>query len=103
MIAWLALLVVVAISMWTAVPVAWLYIGSQIGEGGGARLVMLAGAVASIVGCARALSAINRRYQRARVRRGYEDTGTFPLEVALVCSAFAAGAALLVGWVLSGG
>jgi hypothetical protein len=102
-IAWLALLVVVAISMWTLVPVVWLYIGAQIGEGAGAKIVMLAGAVASIVGCARLLSAVNRRYQRARVRRGFDDTGTFPLEVTLVCSAFAAGAALLVGWVLSGG
>ena len=35
----------------------------------------------------------------ARVRRGLEDTGSFPLEVTLVCSAFAAAGALLLLWV----
>lgn len=99
MIAWLALLVVIATSMWTAVPVAWLYVGSRMDEGALTKLVVLAGAVASMIGCARLLAAVNRRYQRARVRRGFDDTGTFPLEVTLVCSAFAAAAAYVAFWV----
>lgn len=91
MIAWLALLVLAALAMWVAVPVAWLYIGSliqeatgNVGAGLGAALV---GSIASIVAMSMLLGAITRRYQGARVRRGLDDTGGFPLEVTLVCTA----------------
>jgi hypothetical protein len=90
MIGWLALLVLGASAMWIAIPVAFLYVGSKIEEAGGSRslagLAMLVGATASIVGAFLLLGAINRAYQRARVRRGFDDTGTFPLEVTLVCT-----------------
>ncbi len=98
MIAWLALLVLGGLAMWTAVPLAWLWIGSQIGM----PVLMLLGAVLTMVALFRVLGAINGRYQDARVARGYDDTGNFPLEVTLVLSAGAAGLALLAGWVLLG-
>ncbi len=98
MIAWLALLALAGVAMWTAVPLAWLWIGSQADSG----VLAVGGAIATMVAWARLLSAINHRYQGARVRRGFDDTGTFPLEVTLVLSAGAAGVALLAGWILSG-
>jgi hypothetical protein len=91
MIAWLALLVLAALAMWLAVPVAWLYVGSRVQEAtdnlGAGLGAALAGSIASIVAMALLLGAITRRYQAARVRRGLEDTGGFPLEVTLVCTA----------------
>ena len=98
MIAWLALLALGGLAMWTAVPLAWLWIGSR----AGGPVLMLIGAVLTMVATARGLGAVNRRYQAARVRRGLDDTGNFPLEVTLVCSAAVAGAALLAGWILFG-
>jgi hypothetical protein len=102
MIAWLALRGVGACAMWIAIPITCLYVGSKIEEAGGSSsvggLVMLIEATASIVGAVLLLAAINRGYQRARVRRGYDDTGTFPLEVTLVCTlvAFAIAAAVFL-------
>ena len=100
MILWLALLVLAALAMWVAVPVAWLFLGSRVqdltdnvGAGLGTALV---GSIASIVAMSMLLGAITRRYQGARVRRGLDDTGGFPLEVTLVCTAVTAGAAFAV-------
>ncbi len=98
MTAWLALLALGGLAMWTAVPLAWLWIGSQFDSG----VLTVAGAIATMVGWARMLGAINGRYQDARVRRGFDDTGNFPLEVTLVLSVCAAGLALVAGWILSG-
>ena len=98
MIAWLALLALGGLAMWTAVPLAWLWIGSQASSG----VLTVLGAVLTMVAWARLLGAVNRRYQAARVRRGFDDTGSFPLEVTLVLSAGAAGLALLAGFILQG-
>ena len=98
MIAWLALLALAGLAMWTAVPLAWLWIGSQFDS----PPVAVGGAILTMVAWGVLLGALNRRYQGARVRRGYDDTGNFPLEVTLVLSVGAAAVALLVGWVLSG-
>ena len=104
MIARLALLVLTALAMWGGVPLLWLYLGSLVqsatDSAPAAAVVMVAGAVLTIVGLVVAMGAITRGYQRARVARGLEDTGNFPLEVTLVCTAFAAGAALLAGYVV---
>jgi hypothetical protein len=100
MIAWLALLVGAALAMWVGTPLLWLYLGSQIeaatGSLGLAMLVMLAGSVLTIAGMFFLLGAITGRYQGARTRRGHEDTGGFPLEVTLVCTAFTAGTAFAI-------
>ena len=98
MIGWLALLALGGLAMWTAIPLAWLWIASH----AGGPLLLVPGTILTMVAAARLLSAVNGRYQGARVRRGYDDTGNFPLEVTLVLSAGAAGVALLAGWILSG-
>ena len=95
MIAWLALLALGGLALAAGVPLLWLYLASQIDS---AALGVL-GAGVTIVAMVPLLSAINRGYQAARVRRGFDDTGNFPLEVTLVCSAFAALVALAVVFV----
>jgi hypothetical protein len=98
--AWLALLVAAALVMWVGVPAGWLWIGSQIqgatGNLGAAMGAMLLGSIASITAMAFLLARITRAYQDARVARGLEDTGSFPLEVTLVCTAVAVGGAFVV-------
>ena len=98
MIAWLALLALGGLAMWTAVPLAWLWIGSQLNS----PIAAVTGAAITMVAWTVLLGAVNRRYQAARVRRGHDDTGNFPLEVTLVLSVGAAGLALLAGWILQG-
>ena len=93
---WLALLALGGLAMWTAVPLAWLWIGSQVDS----RILTVIGAILTMFGWALLLAAVNRRYQRARARRGLDDTGSFPLEVTLVLSAFAAAAALVAFYLL---
>jgi hypothetical protein len=100
MIAWLVLLVVASLTMWLGIPLAWLYIASKIqgatgnlGAGIGAALF---GSVLSIVAMAVLLGMITRAYQRAREARGLEDTGSFPMEVTLVCTATVVGAGFVV-------
>ena len=100
MAAWLALLALGGLALFVGMPLGWLWIASQVQgatESVGLAVVAgLAGATASIGGLSLALGAVVRRYQRARVARGLDDTGNFPLEVVLVCSAVAAALALLV-------
>lgn len=92
MILWLALLALGGLALWAGVPLLWLYLASQIDS---AALGVL-GAAATIAALFPLLGVVNRRYQDARVRRGFDDTGTFPLEVTLVLSACAAGIGLVV-------
>jgi hypothetical protein len=107
MIAWLALLVLAALAMWLGTPVLWLFLGSKIetatGNLGVAVGAMLLGSVLTIIAMAYLLGAITRRYQDARVRRGLEDTGGFPLEVTLVCTAVSAGLGFAVWFFLLAG
>jgi hypothetical protein len=88
--AWLALLALGGVALWAGVPLLWLYLASQVDS---AALGVL-GATLTIAALCWLLGAVNRRHQGARVRRGLDDTGTFPLEVTLVCSACAAAAGL---------
>lgn len=89
--AWLVVLWVLALALWTVNPLLWLYVGSQVqrasGSLGPALLVMALGVAATIAGLLVAMRATVASYQQARVARGLEDTGGFPLEVALTCSA----------------
>lgn len=100
MIALLALLVLTSLAMWVGVPLLWLYLGSLIqdatGNLGAAVGAMLFGSILSIVAMAMLMGAITRAYQRVRVRRGLDDTGSFPLEVTLVCTAIVAGGGFVI-------
>ncbi|MGH2982444.1 MAG: hypothetical protein ACRDKV_10430 [Solirubrobacterales bacterium] len=60
------LMIVAALSMWTAVPLGWVWIGSQISEGqapsGGPYMVVLFGIVTSILIISWVLSRLNQAY-----------------------------------------
>ena len=92
MIARLALLALGGLTLALGVPLLWLYLASLLDS---AALGVL-GAAVTIVAMMPLLSAVNRGYQGARVRRGLDHTGNFPLEVTLVCSLGAAVVALAV-------
>jgi hypothetical protein len=89
--------------LWVGIPLAWLWIGSQVQDAtdslGAAVAAMLVGVVVSIVLWLPVLSWLSDRYRRERVARGLDDTGNFALEVTMVLSA---GIALVgfIGWFL---
>ena len=101
-----AALFVACLALWIGTPVLWLYLGSLVQtatENVGAAIgAMIFGVTLTIVLMIPLLAAITRAYQRARVARGHEDTGAFPLEVAMTCSAMLA-LAFIVIWFLFGG
>jgi hypothetical protein len=60
------LMIVAALSMWTAIPLGWVWVGSQISEGqapsGGPYMVVLFGIVISILIISWVLGRLNRVY-----------------------------------------
>jgi hypothetical protein len=62
----IAAMVVAALSMWTAIPLGWVWVGSQISNGqapaGGPYMVVLVGIVISILLISWLLSRLNRAY-----------------------------------------
>jgi hypothetical protein len=60
------LMIVAALSMWTAIPLGWVWIGSQVSEGqapsGGPYMVVLFGIVISILVISWLLSRMNQLY-----------------------------------------
>jgi hypothetical protein len=86
--------------LWIGVPAGWLWIGSQIqgstGSIGTAIMVMLVGAIVSIVALAWVLGRLNRAHEHLRELRGAEATGPPLLEVVLVVTA----AVALVGFAI---
>ena len=77
--------------LWIGVPAGWLWIGSQVQGStdsvGLAILVMLGGAVISIVGIAYLLGKLNRAHEHLLEARGVEPEGPPLLEVVLVVTA----------------
>lgn len=58
-----------SVALWIAVPIGWLWIGSQVQKdsqaaGFGPYMLVLAGIIVSVVVLAKALSALNRVYAR---------------------------------------
>lgn len=80
--------------LWIGVPLAWLWVGSQVqaatGSLGLALLAAMAGVVVSIAAVVVALQWLSDRHRELRARRGEDDLGHFPLEVVMTCSAIAA-------------
>ena len=99
---WLA-----SVALWVGTPLLWLWIGSVVQAAtdnvGAAIGVMIFGVAVTIFIMVFVLSAITRAYQRARVARGLEDTGAFPLEVAMTCVAMVAIASTIAWFVFGGG
>jgi heme/copper-type cytochrome/quinol oxidase subunit 2 len=77
--------------LWVGVPLAWLYIGSQIqgktGSVGAALAAMFLGAVASIVVMVAVLGWLNRKHIELREARGLEGHGQTALEAVMTVSA----------------
>ena len=77
--------------LWVGVPVAWLYVGSQVqgatGSLGAALAVMAAGAVVSILVLMYLLGWMSRRHSELRQSRGLEGGGHVALEGIMVVSA----------------
>jgi heme/copper-type cytochrome/quinol oxidase subunit 2 len=76
--------------LWIGVPVAWLYIGSQVQGAtdsiGTAIVVMLVGVVASIVAVVPILGWLNRKHLELRAARGLDTHGQTALEAVMTVS-----------------
>jgi hypothetical protein len=77
--------------LWVGIPLAWLWIGSQIqaatGSLGAAVGAMMIGVVASIVLMIPVLGWLSNKHRSLLVARGQPDNGHLALEVVLVASA----------------
>lgn len=77
--------------LWIGVPLAWLWIGSQIqaatGSLGAAIGAMMIGVLASIALLIPVLAWLSNRHRALLVARGHPDNGHLTLEVVLVGSA----------------
>jgi heme/copper-type cytochrome/quinol oxidase subunit 2 len=77
--------------LWIGVPVAWLYIGSQVqgstGSVGAAIGVMMVGVVVSILALVPLLGWLNRKHVELREARGLESHGATALEAVMTVSA----------------
>jgi hypothetical protein len=77
--------------LWVGIPLAWLWIGSQIqavtGSLGAAVGAMLVGVVASILLVVPVLGWLSNKHRALLLARGHEDSGHQALEVVLVTSA----------------
>lgn len=106
-LAWLGALVAGALATWIGGTAASLWVASRVQ----AALDSLGAAVAALVTSGalilwlalRGLGWLTRAYQRARVARGLEDTGGFPLEVTLVCTLGLAAVAFALWFLLLAG
>lgn len=85
------IMVLGSLVLWIVVPVAWLWVASQVqsatgslGAGLGAALI---GVVVSIALVVSLLTWLSNRHRQVRVARGHEDTGHLVLEVVMVTSA----------------
>lgn len=77
--------------LWVGVPVAWLYVGSQVqaktSSVGAALAVMFVGVLVSIFTIVPALGWLNRKHQELREARGLESHGNTALEAVMTISA----------------
>ena len=90
-----ALLVIIMLGggvlLWIGVPLAWLYIGSQVQSSteslGTALAVMMVGIIVSIAVIVVALGWLSRKHAELRAARGLEDQGQTALEATMTVSA----------------
>ncbi len=80
--------------LWIGVPVAWLYIGSQVQSAtdsvGAAIGAMMLGVVVSILVIMAMLGWLNRKHVELREARGLESHGATALEAVMTVSVFIA-------------
>jgi heme/copper-type cytochrome/quinol oxidase subunit 2 len=86
--------------LWVGVPLAWLYIGSQVQGAtdsvGTAIAVMLVGVVVSIVAVVPILGWLNRKHLELRAARGLDTHGQTALEAVMTVSVVIAVLAFVV-------
>jgi bacteriorhodopsin len=87
----LTMMFVGSLVLWVGVPLAWLYIGSQVQAAtdsiGTALGVMMLGVLVSIAILVPVLAWLNRKHIEMREARGLESHGQTALEAVLVVSA----------------
>jgi Sec-independent protein secretion pathway component TatC len=87
----LLIMFVGSLVLWVGVPVAWLYVGSQVQAAtnsvGTALAVMMSGVVVSIFVLVPFLGWLNRKHIELREARGLESHGQTALEGVMVVSA----------------
>ncbi|HEV2061902.1 MAG TPA: hypothetical protein VGR12_03535 [Solirubrobacteraceae bacterium] len=92
-----------SVGLWLALPLAWLYLGSQIqavtGSLAGALGAAMLGFVACVVAALLALGWLSRKHGELREARGRDNHGRVLLEGVIFLSAFAA-VALFSLWFL---
>lgn len=80
--------------LWLGLPLAWLWIASQVqalsGSLGAALAVAFAGLLPSIAVLVGVLTRLAAAHREARVEDGLEDLGSVPMEAVLSISAFVA-------------
>jgi hypothetical protein len=85
---------IIGVLMWVGVPLAWLYVGSQIKGStdslGLALAVMAIGALATIVGLVRVLGLLNRSWLETYIELNDRKPQRTPLEPVLVITAMIA-------------
>jgi hypothetical protein len=99
----LLIMLIGGLVLWVGIPLAWLWIGSQIqaatGSLGAAVGAMMVGVVASIVLLIPVLGWLSNKHRSLLVARGQPDSGHLALEVVLVASATIA-VVLFAAWFL---
>jgi hypothetical protein len=89
------------LGLWIGIPLAWLWIGSQIqsatGSLGAAVGAMMVGVVSSILLMLPLLSWLSNKHRALRLARGLDDIGHLALEIVLVSCATIA-IVLFAGW-----
>jgi hypothetical protein len=77
--------------LWIGIPLAWLWIASQIQSAtdslGAALGAALLGVVGSIALMIPVLGWLSNRHRQAQIARGHDDTGHLVLEIVMVTSA----------------
>jgi heme/copper-type cytochrome/quinol oxidase subunit 2 len=96
----LAIMFLGSLVLWVGVPLAWLWVGSQV-EGatqslGAALAVAILGVAVSIVVLVPLLGWLNKLHEELRVARGFESHGQTALEAVMAVSA----AVAVVGFVV---
>jgi hypothetical protein len=80
-----------SLALWVGVPVAWLWVGSQVQAGTSSLAVaigaMMAGMILTIIALVAFLASLNRRYVELSAARGNEVRALAALETVLVGSA----------------
>jgi hypothetical protein len=102
-----AIMLIGSLVLWIGLPLAWLWIASQImaatGSLGAGLGVALFGMPISLVLMARLLTWLSNKHRELRIARGQEDLGHLVLETVVVISAGVGGIAFAIWFLVFSG